>query len=240
MIPLHDDNPTEITPYLTIGFIATCVLVFLFQFSLGEEQGAFFVYQYGAIPAVVFGHEALPPELAAVPAFASLITSMFLHGGWMHLLGNMLYLWIFGNNIEDAMGHKRFIVFYLTCGILAALGHAITAPESTVPMVGASGAISGVLGAYLLLYPKAQVMVIIPLGFFSQMTYIPAVFVLGFWFVLQLFSGGFSFGSEGGGVAWFAHIGGFIAGMVLIGFFKHKHVPLWAPQRHRSWESSKR
>lgn len=240
MIPLHDDNPTEITPFLTISFIAACVLVFLFQTTLSEEQEFLFVYQYGAIPGVLFGHKALPPEMASLPVVASLVTSMFLHGGWMHLIGNMLYLWIFGNNIEDAMGHGRFIVFYLTCGILAALTHAVTAPSSTVPMVGASGAISGVLGAYLLLYPRAQVMVLIPLGFFSQLTCIPAGFVLAFWFVLQLLSGGASVGRGGGGVAWFAHVGGFVAGMALVGLFKRRDVRFFAPRRHRSWGTSRR
>ena len=133
-----------------------------------------FVYMYGAIPAVVFGHVQLPPELMSLPAYGTLISSMFLHGGWMHLIGNMLYLWIFGNNIEDVMGHGKFIVFYGVCGVLAALSHAFLDPESTIPMVGASGAISGVLGAYLLLYPRARVLVFIPIGFFSQMIYVPA------------------------------------------------------------------
>ena len=141
----------------------------------------------------------------------------------MHLIGNMLYLWIFGNNIEDVMGHGKFIVFYLLCGVLAAMSHALIDPTSEIPMVGASGAIAGVLGAYLLLYPRARVLVLVPYGFMGTF-YVPAVLVLGLWFVMQLFSGGRSFGHEGGGVAFFAHIGGFIAGMVLIGLFKHRHV----------------
>ena len=167
MIPLRDDNPTEIRPYVTIGFIVACVLVFLNQVSLPDRYLEAFIYQYGAIPAVVFGHADLPNELIAVPPLGTLFTSMFLHGGWMHLIGNMMYLWIFGNNIEDVMGHVKFIIFYVICGILAALSHAIIDTNSIVPMVGASGAISGVLGAYLLLYPRAQVLVLIPLGFFS-------------------------------------------------------------------------
>jgi membrane associated rhomboid family serine protease len=235
MIPLHDDNPTETTPVLTIAFIAACVVVFLYQVSLPPESGERFVFAYGAIPAVVFGREALPLEIAAVPASVSLLTSMFLHGGWMHLIGNMLYLWIFGNNIEDAMGHVKFLVFYLICGVIAALSHALTAPGSTVPMVGASGAISGVLGAYLLLYPRAQVLVLIPLGVFTRLMYVPAGFVLGMWFVLQVLSGGMSLAHEGGGVAFFAHIGGFLAGMALIGAFKHPHVRFLAPRRHSPW-----
>ena len=238
MIPLRDDNPTEIRPYVTIGFIVACVLVFLNQVSLPDRYLEAFIYQYGAIPAVVFGHADLPNELIAVPPLGTLFTSMFLHGGWMHLIGNMMYLWIFGNNIEDVMGHVKFIIFYVICGILAALSHAIIDTNSIVPMVGASGAISGVLGAYLLLYPRAQVLVLIPLGFFTTWQYIPAWIVLGFWFIMQLLSGGMSIGSEGGGVAFFAHIGGFIAGMALIGFFKHPHVQFNNPARHheRSWD----
>ena len=237
MIPLKDDNPTEIKPIVTIVFIVACVLVFLRQVSLPPKLGEIFVYQYGAIPAVVFGYADLPQEIAAVSAYGSLISSMFLHGGWMHLIGNMMYLWIFGNNIEDVMGHVRFVVFYGLCGILAALSHAVIDTGSTVPMVGASGAISGVLGAYLLLYPRARVLVLIPFGFFSQVVYVPAGIVLGLWFVMQLFSGGMSIGHEGGGVAFFAHVGGFIAGMVLIPFFKYSHVRFFnqAHYNPRSW-----
>jgi membrane associated rhomboid family serine protease len=157
---------------------------------------------------------------------------MFLHGSWMHLIGNMLYLWVFGNNIEDIMGHARFILFYVVCGVLAALSHALTDPTSTVPMVGASGAISGVLGAYLLLFPHARVLLLAPI---VGTTYVPAGIVLGFWFVMQLLNGGASIGSQGGGVAFFAHIGGFITGMILIGFFKRPEVRFFTPGRTRSW-----
>jgi rhomboid family protein len=230
MIPLRDDNPTEITPVVTVTFIVMCVLVFLYEISLPASTNEAFVYMYGAIPAVVFGHVQLPPELMSVPAYGTLISSMFLHGGWMHLIGNMLYLWIFGNNIEDVMGHAKFILFYGICGVIAALSHAAIDPESTIPMVGASGAISGVLGAYLLLYPRARVLVFIPIGFFSQMIHVPAAVVLGLWFVMQVFSGGMSVGHEGGGVAFFAHIGGFLAGMVLIGLFKHPHIRFFNQQ----------
>ena len=236
MIPLHDDNPTTITPIVTIAFIVVCVLVFLYQVSLPDEAGELFVFQYGAIPSVVFGQAALPAEVGKFPAALSLLTSMFLHGGWLHLIGNMLYLWIFGNNIEDVMGHKRFIVFYVLCGILAALSHALTDPSSSVPMVGASGAISGVLGAYLLLFPRSRVLVIIPLGFLSRMMYVPAGFVLGLWFVMQVLSGGMSLGRAGGGVAFFAHIGGFVAGMVLIGLLKRPDVRFFSPGRSRRWD----
>ncbi len=235
MIPLHDDNPTELTPVVTVTFITTCVLVFLYQASLPAKPEELFVYKYGAIPAVVFGKASLPPELAGLPAYSTLFTSMFLHGGWMHLLGNMLYLWIFGNNIEDTMGYGRFVIFYLICGILAALSHAMIDPSSTIPMVGASGAISGVLGAYLLLFPRAQVLVLVPLGIFTRVMYVPAALVLGLWFVLQVLSGGMSLGRGGGGVAFFAHVGGFLAGMAFVGLFKRPEVRFFAPMRHRSW-----
>lgn len=233
VIPLHDDNPTERTPFVTIVFIVICVAVFLYQASLPREPGETFVFQYGAIPSVVFGHAELPGDIVALPAAMTLLTSMFLHGGWMHLIGNMLYLWVFGNNIEDVMGHARFIVFYLLCGILAALSHAATDPSSQIPMVGASGAISAVLGAYVLLFPRANVLVLIPgIG----ITRVAAGIVLGMWFVTQLISGGMSMGAKGGGVAFFAHIGGFIAGMALIGLFKRPEVPFFSPGHSRRWD----
>jgi len=239
MIPLRDDNPTEITPMVTIALIVLCSLVFLYEVSLPEKVSEAFVFQYGATPAAIFGHEAaLSDDAVAVPITLTLLTSMFLHAGWMHLIGNMLYLWIFGNNIEDVMGHVKFVIFYVVCGILAAMSHALTDPSSAVPMIGASGAISGVLGAYLMLFPRAQVLVLIPLGILTRTMYVPAGFVLGFWFVLQLLSGGLSMGQGGGGVAWFAHVGGFVAGMALIGLFKDPNVRFFAPARHRGWHSS--
>jgi membrane associated rhomboid family serine protease len=234
MIPLQDDNPTDRTPVATITFIALCVLVFLYQASLPPSTGETFVFQYGAIPAMLFGHADLPSSIAVgIPAYLTLLTSMFMHGGWMHLIGNMLYLWIFGDNVEDVMGHGRFVVFYIASGILAALSHAMTDPTSTVPMVGASGAISGVLGAYILLFPRAHVLVFMPgIG----MTRVAAGVVLGLWFVMQLLSGGMSVGGPGGGVAFFAHIGGFVAGMALIGFFKRPDVPFFSPGRSGRWD----
>ena len=237
MIPLRDDNPTEITPVVTVAFIVACVLVFLYEISLSASKREVFVYMYGAIPSVVLGHAQLNPELVGLPAYGTLVSSMFLHGGWMHLIGNMLYLWIFGNNIEDVMGHTRFVVFYLICGVLAAFSHAVIDPGSTIPMVGASGAISGILGAYLLLYPHARVLVLVPYGFIGTF-HVPAAMVLGFWFLLQLFSGGMSLGHQGGGVAFFAHIGGFLAGMVLIGFFKHPHARFFNPPHSSSSSGS--
>ncbi|HHQ42008.1 MAG TPA: rhomboid family intramembrane serine protease [Chromatiales bacterium] len=230
MIPLHDDNPTTLRPVVTVALIAACVAAFLWQLSLGQDGYRRAVYSLGFIPAVFFGERVLAPELAVVPPALTLVTSMFLHGGLWHLLGNMLYLWIFGNNVEDAMGHARFVAFYLLCGIAAALGQGILDPGSTIPMIGASGAISGVLGAYLLLYPHARVLVLIPLGFFSQLVRVPAVLVLGLWFLIQIVSS-LAADPSRGGVAWFAHIGGFLAGMALIPFFKRRDVPLHNPLR---------
>ncbi len=224
MIPLRDDNPTSLTPVVSYGVLAACVLTFLWEQSLppGALQAAF--HGYGLVPAVLLEGQVLPPGVDSLPSTLTVISSMFLHGGWMHLIGNMMYLWIFADNIEDILGHGRFVVFYLVCGIIAALSHAIPNADSVVPMVGASGAISGVLGAYLVKYPKARVLVLIPLGFFTRIMHLPAVAVLGFWFVLQLIQGGLS-GGGGGGVAFGAHIGGFIAGVVLI--------PIFAPGRRR-------
>ena len=229
MIPLHDDNPTRIKPVVTIILIVLCVLVFLWQSSLGPrfEQALF---SLGAIPAVIFGSKLLPAQLEIVPPWATVFTSMFMHGGWLHLIGNMLYLWIFGNNVEDAMGHVRFVVFYILCGVIAFFAQSLPAPESTVPMVGASGAISGVLGAYLLLYPRARVLVVIPLGLFLYTTRLAAGWVLAFWFILQLISSALT-ATQQGGVAFGAHIGGFAGGMALIPFFKYKSQTLFTPRR---------
>ena len=233
MIPLHDDNPTEITPIITVGLIVLCVLVFFWQMSLGPDAAQAAVYGLGVIPAVLLDRVALPPEVALVPASATVFTSMFLHGGFMHLAGNMLYLWIFGNNVEDAMGHFRFIVFYLLCGIAAVFGQVMQDPSSEIPMIGASGAISGVLGAYLLLYPHARVLVGIPFGVVIHTTRMPAGIVLALWFVVQI--GSSLMAPDGsGGVAWFAHIGGFVAGMVLIPFFKRRDMPLFHRPRFSS------
>lgn len=229
MIPLHDDNPTRLTPIFTVTLIALCILVFLWQMSPGASFQAR-VYLFGLTPGLLFDYAQLPPGAAVVPAWATLFTSMFLHGGFMHLAGNMLYLWIFGNNIEDVMGHGRFVVFYLLCGLAAAMAQALPDPESTIPMIGASGAISGVLGAYLLLFPHARVLVLIPLGFYLTTVRLPAGIVLALWFGFQLLNSALSAGQEGG-VAFGAHIGGFIAGMVLIPFFKRRSVPFFAQGR---------
>lgn len=232
MIPIRDDNPTTIRPIVTVTLVALCTAVFLWQISLGADGFERAVYGLGMIPAVAFGDARLAPELTLIPAGLTVITSMFLHGGILHLAGNMLYLWIFGNNIEDVMGHGRFVVFYLVCGVAAALAQAASAPAAEIPMIGASGAVSGVLGAYLLLFPHARVHVVVPLGFFIYSMALPAMVVLGLWIGLQLLNSAFAM-PEQGGIAWFAHIGGFVAGMVLIPFFKRRGVRLFNPPRNR-------
>ncbi len=224
MFPIHDDNPTKIIPYITYLLIVSCVLIFIWEMSLAEQlEGT--LYSLGVIPAVLVGEGRLSVELTVMPAWMSIFSSMFLHGGWMHLISNMLFLWVFGNNIEDAMGHQRFILFYLLCGMVAVFAQALPDPTSTVPMIGASGAISGILGAYLLLYPYAKILMAIPLGLFIFTQRIPAGFVLIFWFGIQLFSS-YLTGDQQGGVAFGAHIGGFIAGMVFIPFFRNGQQPL--------------
>jgi membrane associated rhomboid family serine protease len=220
MFPLHDDNPTSTTPVVALGIIVLNVLVFLYQFSLGPRAGQLFIYQYGAIPVVILGSETLPPQLHTIPSQLTLITSMFLHGSWMHLIGNIWYLWIFGDNVEEAMGHFRFFVFYMVSGLLASLSHIFSGAGSVLPSIGASGAISGVLGAYLLLYPRARVLTLIFLGWFIRLIYIPAGFILVFWFLLQLLSGSMAGGQDAGGVAFWAHIGGFVAGLMLVKLFR--------------------
>lgn len=228
MIPIHDDSPTRRPPVLTTLFIAACVVVFLWQISGSPAHQQNVIYALGVIPSVLLGNARLDPQLVWVPTFATVVTSMFLHGGWMHLIGNMLYLWVFGNNVEDAMGHVRFVFFYLICGVAAVFAQALPNPGSEIPMVGASGAISGVLGAYLLLLPRARVLVLIPFGFYLHTVRLPAAIVLGLWFILQLVNSLLAAPGEGG-VAFGAHIGGFIAGMVLIPFFKRRGVRLKNP-----------
>ena len=236
VFPLHDDNPSSSRPYVTIGILITCALVYVWQhLVLSEVGGQQAAYAFGLVPAVFTGRELLPAEIAVIPAWASIFTSMFMHGGFWHLAGNMLYLWVFGNNIEDAMGHARFLVFYLLCGVAAVFAQVLPNPGSISPMVGASGAISGVLGAYLLLFPRARVLLGLPIGFLIvQLGRFPAIWVLAAWFLMQLVMGAMSAakapGDNEGGIAFGAHIGGFIAGLLLVAFFKKRSVPLW--RRH--------
>ena len=231
MFPIHDENPIRIIPYVNYTFMALCIAAFLWQITQPQDIQHAIVYALGAIPAVLFGGMALDPELVWVPTTVTMFSSMFLHGGWMHLIGNMLYLWVFGNNIEAAMGHVRFILFYALCGVAAVLAQALPDTSSQIPMIGASGAISGVLGAYMLLFPMARVTVIIPIFIMIQRVKIPAILVLGVWFLMQLYSS-LTTSSEGGGVAFGAHIGGFIAGMVLIPLFKYRRIQLQIPFVH--------
>ncbi len=211
MIPIHDDNPTALVPVWTYTLMIMCVMAFLWQAAIGPRGEALIAYRYGMVPALLFGRATLPPGIASLPPLFTMFTSMFLHGGFMHLAGNLLYLWVFGNNIEDALGHLRFVLFYLLCGLAAALAQALQQPEATTPMIGASGAISGVLGAYLMLYPRARVTVVW-LPFFLGA--LPAIVVLLIWMAIQLASWLITDPSQPG-VAWLAHVGGFAAGMVL-------------------------
>ena len=225
MLPLKDNVPTRTFPLVTVALIAANVAVFLWE----RQAFAPRVNRYSFYPCDVV--DSCVGVGRHLPWYEGVFSGMFMHASWTHLLGNMLFLWIFGNNVEDAMGHVRFAIFYLLCGVVAALAQALPNPDSTLPMIGASGAISGVLGAYLLLFPHARVLVLIPLGFYSRLVPLPAMVVLGFWFVLQLISTVLA-DPRAGGVAFGAHIGGFIAGMVLLPIFKYRHVRLFAPSRH--------
>ena len=215
MIPLRDIIPSRTTPVVTIALITINVLVFLYELSLGRAVDAFTLY-WGLVPAAF--------------SWVTVLTSMFLHGGFLHVAGNMLYLWIFGDNVEDRMGHGRFLVFYLLCGVAAALAQTITAPDSVIPMVGASGAIAGVMGAYFVLYPKSRIVTLIPIFFFFQVIEVPAILFLGIWFLMQFLSGLGSIVSVAsgstGGVAFWAHVAGFVAGLSGVVVFRR-------PERQR-------
>jgi membrane associated rhomboid family serine protease len=235
MIPISDDNPARLTPIMTWAIIALCVIVYLWERSLGREMDVA-VAILGFTPASLLGYRPIAPGFVTPPAIETLFTSMFLHGSILHIAGNMLYLWIFGNNVEDAMGHFRFVFFYLVCGLAAALALAYVDPTSRLPMVGASGAISGVLAGYVLLFPRARVTVIVPLGIIFYPLTISAFWVVGFWFVLQLVSAALSNANQPG-VAWWAHVGGFAAGLLLTPILKSSDFPLLGRVRRRGpWE----
>lgn len=229
MIPIRDHNPAHRPPIVTVAILVACVVAYLWQVSAGPVDGEQIVFSLGFIPAVLFDYARLPEAWHRIPAELTIFSSMFLHGGFMHLAGNMLYLWIFGNNVEDSMGHVKFLLFYLLCGVVAAMAQALPNPQSEVPMIGASGAISGVLGGYLLMYPHAKVNVIIPPFYFSDFA-LSARWVLLFWFGMQIFSAVASSGAEAG-VAFGAHVGGFVAGLLLIAFFRDRNIPLHNPLR---------
>jgi len=231
VIPIRDDNPQILVPYVTYGIICLNLFFWVFVQGLGSAGPlAQSLCTMGLIPGQVLG-TVLPgtrfpigPGVDCVigdsSSWFTVLTSMFLHGGWMHIIGNMWFLWIFGDNVEDSMGHGRFAVFYLLCGLAAALLQMFANPASAAPMVGASGAIGGVMGAYVLLYPRVSVHMFIFLGFFMTTVAVPAIFMLGYWFLMQLLGGMGSLGGSGGGVAFWAHVGGFVAGAVLVMFFR--------------------
>jgi len=231
MIPLRDVIPTRTFPALVVGIIGLNALAFLFEQTLSDRQLALFVREYGVVPA----------ELA----WSSVFTSMFLHGGWMHFLGNMLFLWIFGDNIEDRLGHLRFLVFYLLCGAVAAVAHVMSEPGSPIPTIGASGAVAGVMGAYFVLYPQSRILTLLPLFIFWQIIEVPAVVFLGLWFLLQLFSGVGTVlmatqGAPAGGIAFWAHVAGFGAGVVLVFAFRRPErarVEWWNRSRPGSYRA---
>jgi membrane associated rhomboid family serine protease len=237
-VPLRDDSPSAGAPVMTYALVAACVAAFLWQLSLGRFGVERASLSLGMIPAVLFGHAALPARLHLVPPAATIFTSMFLHSGWLHLIGNMIYLWVFGRGVERTLGSLRFLGFYLLCGAIAALTQALTAPASEIPMVGASGAIAGVLGAYLVLYPFGKVFVFIWIIIIVRVVAVPAVLLLGLWFLMQLLSAQ-EVSAGSGGVAFWAHIGGFIAGMILLPFMRRSGVGLWQPSRTRSFGVSR-
>lgn len=232
MFPYRDDNPTVLNPYVTIGVIALNVIVWVVVQGLGTAGPlGRSICELGLVPGELL--RSAPPGSAtplgpgvvcvvdAEPNYFTLLSSMFLHGGWFHLIGNMMFLWVFGNNIEDAMGHVKFALFYVISGVAAALTQMVVNPDSTIPMVGASGAVSGVMGAYILLYPHARIHTFIFLGFFATTMQLKAGVMLGYWILLQILGGIPSLtGIDRGGVAFFAHIGGFVAGLVFVKLFE--------------------
>jgi membrane associated rhomboid family serine protease len=227
MFPIRDNVPSRSFPVVTVALIAANTAVFLYEVALGSRGLAGFISHNALIPDQVTVHFS---EAASAPreVFLPFFTAMFLHGGWLHLIGNMWYLWIFGDNVEDRLGHVKFLVFYVLCGLLGNVAHYALNTASTLPALGASGAIAGVLGAYVVSYPGARILVLLPIFFFIQFVELPALVVLGFWFVLQFLSGAASVAATGesGGTAWWAHIGGFLGGMALFYLFR---------PRPRSW-----
>ena len=221
MVPLNDENPTSKTAYVVYALILANVVIFLYEISLSETQLRQFFYSWAVVPCQLTNNCSVALPISPIPEWLTLFTAQFLHGGWLHLGGNMLFLWIFGNNVEDCLGHVKFLIFYLACGVLASLSQCFFSSTSAIPSLGASGAIAGVMGAYILKYPKAKVLTLIPIGFFITTVRIPAFFFLGFWFVQQAFYSVASLntpaniGMESGGIAYWAHAGGFVFGAIL-------------------------
>jgi len=231
MFPIRDDNPQILTPYVTYGIIGLNAVAWILVQGIGSDPAlASSICRLGLIPGELLQTIPAGTSFQAGPntvcvlgdtaAWYTTITSMFLHGSWLHIIGNMWFLWIFGDNVEDSMGHLRFASFYVLCGLAAAAAQIVSNPESAIPMVGASGAIGGVMGAYILLYPRVHVHMFVFLGFLVTTVAVPAVFMLGYWLLIQVFSGFASIGAQGGGVAFWAHVGGFVAGALLILLFK--------------------
>ncbi len=217
MIPLRDSTRSRRFPYVNVALIALNILVFFKEITLAEPELNRFFYAYGVIPAKV--EALLSAGAPLLPLVLPFITAMFLHGNWLHIIGNMLYLWVFGDNIEDRLGHLPYLVFYLLVGMLGSIAHIIANPGSQVPIIGASGAIAGVLGAYFLTFPHARILTLVPLFFFITIIEVPALFFLLFWFIIQLLNGFSAAGLNANPVAWWAHVGGFLAGAALIKFF---------------------
>jgi len=242
MIPYKDENPTLSTPVVTLALIAANVAAWVLLQGAGQspvlDQS---VCELGLVPGRLLG--AIPADatvrlgpdtycrLGHFPAWATVLTSMFMHGGWLHLIGNMWFLWIFGNNVEDSTGKLRFLLYYLLCGAIAALAQSVAKPDSAIPMVGASGAIGGVMGGYIVLYPRVRVHMLVILGFYMTKIAVPAYLMLGYWLLIQLVSGALSVGQESGGVAFLAHVGGFVGGMLLILVFRNGALV----EQHRAW-----
>ena len=228
MFPLYDKNPTELFPFVTLTLMFVCVAVWVLVQGGGFDESLLnaSVCTFGAIPAEVTGTVAAgEPSVCEMGGYTwgALITSMFMHGGWMHLVGNMWFLWIFGNNVEDSMGHLRYLFFYVICGLAASAAHVFSAPGSTIPTVGASGAIGGIMGAYFLLYPRARIVTLLVIIIYLKLINVPAWVMLGYWFVIQVLSSMVQ-GPAGGGIAFWAHIGGFLAGLLLVKVFENEQL----------------
>ncbi len=225
MIPLRDSTRSRRFPYVNVALIALNIIIFFKELTLSHQELNQVFYVFGVVPAKV--NALLNAGAPLIPLVFPFISAMFLHGSWVHIIGNMLYLWIFGDNVEDRLGHFNYLIFYLIAGIAGSVAHIITSPGSQVPIIGASGAIAGVLGAYFLTFPRARILTLVPLFFFITVVEVPAVFFLLFWFLIQLLNGVTTAGVAANSVAWWAHVGGFLAGAILIKLFPDKRTQLF-------------